>query len=187
MVSKYSKMKNQTTSHRNQMQAELEKVMLIKEDYEAYQALMKNTNHQPIPGHYRTKSGSHMKIVSNGASCTRQEVSAEQQQLPFGFMWVPYPSIGQTGRPMTIQELYDNGALMYQLVMPQQVGFSNLGDFTNHQGATYTSYQLNKLVIIENGPNNFGYQAVPTTALDLSREHIRVYENGGVEVVPPIP
>ena len=169
------------------MQAELEKARLLDEEYEAYQALLNKSNHQPVPGHYRTKSGSHMKIVANGTSWTRQGVSAEEQELPFGFIWVPYPSIEQTGWPMTIQELYYNGAPTYQLVMPQKVGFSNLGDHITQHGATYSAYQLNKLAVVENGPKNVGYQAVSTTTLDLSREHIRVYENGAIEIVPPVP
>lgn len=169
------------------MQAELEKAKFLNEKFEAYQALMKNSNQQPTPGHYRTKSGSHIKIVSNGTSWTQQEVSDEEQQLPFGFVWVPYASIDQTRWPMTIQELYYNGAPTYQPVMPQQVGFSYLGDDVNQHGAIFSTYQLNKLTVVENGPNNVGYQAVSTTVLDLSREHIRVFENGVVEVVPPVP
>ncbi|XP_014556283.1 hypothetical protein COCVIDRAFT_49064, partial [Bipolaris victoriae FI3] len=187
MVSKYSKMKNQTIAHKNQQQAELEKAKLLSEEFEAYQALLKNTNHQPAPGHYRTKSGSHMRIVPNGSSWTRQGVSAEEQLLPFGVVWVPYPSSGHPIWPMTIEELYGNGAPIFQLVMPQQVGFSNLGDHMTPHEVTYSAYQLNKLAVVENGPNDFGYQAVPTTTMDFSREHVRVYESGAVEMVPPIP
>ncbi|KAL6151693.1 hypothetical protein ACJQWK_10350 [Exserohilum turcicum] len=186
MVGKYSKTKNYKTEHRLQIQLEQERLKLLNHEYEAYMSLLRWWENQPCQGHYRTKCGFHMQIVSHDSSWSRQEVSDIEQQLVPGHAWLPWPPIKSTGMPLTVEQLYGDDASAYLRVEPRQIGFNNVGDFCDENGALYRRYQLKKLVVKPIN-NAVDYEAVTTNVLDPSREHIRVYESGAIFHMAPAP
>ncbi|USP82100.1 uncharacterized protein yc1106_09374 [Curvularia clavata] len=186
MVSKYSKTKGYKPAHVDQARMEAERAQRIHEEFDAYERLLKASNYQPAAGHYRTLNGHHVQIVGQEGNWSRKEVSDVEQQLAPGYVWLPCPAIASPETTVTVRQAYLDEPSIYWSVAPVEVGFNDLGNFRDETGALYKSYQLRRLFVVDTALGAY-YEAVPETTFDPSREHIRVYEDGRILCVPPIP